>query len=56
MASTTTNIVAIIAAIFIPPLGVFLHEGLSSRFWICLVLTLLFFVPGLIYALYVILK
>ncbi len=56
MAAAASNLVHIIAAVFIPPLGVLLHEGLSSRFWICLVLTLLFFVPGLIYALYVILK
>ena len=56
MATTSANLVHIIAAIFLPPLGVLLHEGLTSRFWICVVLTLIFFVPGLIYALYIILK
>lgn len=55
-ASTSNNLVAIIVAIFLPPVGVAIHEGITTRFWICLVLTLLFFLPGLIYALYVILN
>ena len=54
MAAAGTSIVQIIVAIFLPPVAVALHEGLSSRFWICLVLTLIFFLPGMIYALYVI--
>jgi uncharacterized membrane protein YqaE (UPF0057 family) len=46
----------VICAILIPPLGVYLHEGeINSRFWIDLILTLLFYVPGLIYALIVVL-
>ncbi|MEL6923532.1 MAG: YqaE/Pmp3 family membrane protein [Bacteroidota bacterium] len=56
MSSTTTNLVAVIAAVFIPPLGVALDRGINQQFWISLILTLLFFVPGLIYSLYVILK
>lgn len=54
--SANSNLVAIIVAIFLPPVGVAIHEGITTRFWICLVLTLIFFVPGLIYALYVILN
>lgn len=50
------SIVEIIFAILIPPLGVFLHEGeINSKFWIDLLLTLLFFLPGMIYALVVVL-
>jgi uncharacterized membrane protein YqaE (UPF0057 family) len=46
----------VICAILIPPLGVYLHEGeINSKFWIDLLLTLLFYVPGLVYALIVIL-
>ena len=56
MAATTSNLIAIIAAIFLPPLGVFIDQGLTSKFWICVVLTLIFFLPGMIYALYVILR
>jgi len=48
------SIVEIILAIFLPPLAVFLHDGLGSTFWISLLLTLLFFIPGVIYALLVV--
>jgi uncharacterized membrane protein YqaE (UPF0057 family) len=48
--------VQVICAILLPPLGVYLHEGeLNGRFWISLLLTLLFYVPGLIYALIIVL-
>lgn len=48
--------VQVIVAILLPPLGVYLHEGeINSRFWISLLLTLLFYLPGLIYALVIIL-
>lgn len=43
-------LVALIFAIILPPLGVAIYEGITSRFWICLLLTLLFFLPGIIYA------
>ena len=45
----------IILAIFIPPLAMLLYDGVTSRFWISLLLTLLFFLPGMIYTLVVIL-
>ena len=46
----------VIVAILLPPLGIYLHEGeINSKFWIGLLLTLLFYLPGLIYALVVIL-
>jgi uncharacterized membrane protein YqaE (UPF0057 family) len=43
----------IIAALLLPPLAVFLEEGLSRNFWIDAVLTCLAFVPGIIFALLV---
>jgi uncharacterized membrane protein YqaE (UPF0057 family) len=47
----------IIIAILLPPLAMFLYEGsATNRFWLSLVLTLLFYVPGLVYTLYVILS
>ena len=49
------DIIRIIVAIFVPPLGVFLQVGLGRDFWINLILTLLFYIPGLIHALYIIL-
>jgi uncharacterized membrane protein YqaE (UPF0057 family) len=49
-----TNIIEIILAVLLPPLAVFLHEGINNRFWISLLLTILFFIPGVIYALLVV--
>jgi len=46
-------IVLVILAIFIPPLSVFLAKGLGSDFWLDLLLTILFWVPGVIFALLV---
>jgi len=49
------KILLIVLTVLLPPLGVAIHSGLSSPFWISLVLTLLFYLPGLIYSLYIIL-
>lgn len=42
----------LIAAVLLPPLGAYLSRGLRSEFWIATGLTVLGFVPGVIYALY----
>ena len=47
------ELLTLVATILLPPLGVAMKKGLSSDFWINLILTLLFFVPGLIHAVYV---
>ncbi len=47
------ELITLIATILIPPLGVALKKGLSTDFWINLILTLLFFIPGLIHGIYV---
>jgi len=44
----------VLAALIFPPLGVFLQVGLGGVFWVNLILTLLFYVPGSIHALWVI--
>lgn len=49
------EILKIILAILLPPLGAFLQVGLSTHFWINLVLTLLGYIPGIIHALWLIL-
>ncbi|HEY1112088.1 MAG TPA: YqaE/Pmp3 family membrane protein [Chitinophagaceae bacterium] len=52
----TNTILLVILAILLPPLAVYLHEGaINNRFWISLLLTLLFWIPGVIYALIIIL-
>ena len=56
MPVTATDPIKILFAIIIPPVGVFMEVGLGTHFWINLVLTLLGYIPGIIHALYVILK
>lgn len=54
---STNQVLLIILAIILPPLAVYLHEGeINNKFWLDLILTLLFFLPGVIYALIVVLK
>ena len=48
-------ILLVILAILIPPLAVFLARGIGTEFWISLILTLLFYFPGMIYSLLVVL-
>ena len=50
------DIIRIILAIFLPPVGVFLQVGLRAPFFINILLTLLGYIPGIIHALYVIIK
>lgn len=53
---STNTLLLVILAILLPPLAVYLHEGvINSKFWISLLLTFLFFIPGVIYALIVVL-
>lgn len=56
MPFTCSDIIKIIAAIILPPLGVFLETGCNSSFFISILLTILGYIPGIIYALYVILR
>lgn len=52
----TNTLLLVILAILLPPLAVYLHQGeINTKFWISLILTLLFWLPGVIYALIVIL-
>jgi uncharacterized membrane protein YqaE (UPF0057 family) len=50
------DVVRIILAIIIPPVGVFLQVGIGLHFWLNIVLTICGYVPGIIHALYVVLK
>ena len=44
-----------IVAILLPPLAVYLHQGeINTKFWISLILSLIFWIPGVVYALLVI--
>ncbi len=50
------DVVRIICAIILPPLGVFLQVGIGPQFWINILLTLLGYIPGIVHAVWVIAK
>jgi uncharacterized membrane protein YqaE (UPF0057 family) len=50
------DILRLIFAIILPPLGVFLQVGFGKHFWINILLTLFGYVPGIIHAVWVIVK
>ena len=50
------SVAAIVAALLLPPLGVFLDQGITATFWIAVVLTCLAFIPGVAFALFTVLR
>jgi len=44
------KLLKIICCIFLPPLAAFLQVGLGLHFWINLLLSLFFYVPGIVHA------
>jgi uncharacterized membrane protein YqaE (UPF0057 family) len=54
--ASDNQVLAIIFAIIIPPVGVLIKEKgqVTTKFWISLLLTLLFWLPGAIYSLLVV--
>jgi uncharacterized membrane protein YqaE (UPF0057 family) len=51
------DVIRIIVAIFIPPLGVFLQVGFGLDFWINLLLTIFgFYILGIVHAVWIIAK
>lgn len=50
------GVASVVAAILLPPLGIFLARGLGTEFWVGTLLTILFWVPGIIFALTVVLR
>ena len=48
------DVLRILIAILLPPLGVFLEVGLGLHFWINLILTFLGYIPGIIHAVWII--
>lgn len=56
MPVTGTDIFKVIFAILLPPVGVFMEVGFKGHFWLNILLTILGYIPGIIHALYVIVK
>jgi uncharacterized membrane protein YqaE (UPF0057 family) len=51
----TNTLLMVIIAILLPPVAVFLKKGAGMELVIGIVLTILFYIPGIIYALLVVL-
>ncbi|TPW31373.1 YqaE/Pmp3 family membrane protein [Pararhizobium mangrovi] len=50
------DLIRIIFAIILPPVGVFMQVGLGKQFWLNILLTLLGYIPGIVHAVWVIAK
>jgi len=50
---STADLIRVVASVILPPLGVFLQEGLGKHFWINVLLTLLGYIPGLVHAVWI---
>jgi uncharacterized membrane protein YqaE (UPF0057 family) len=50
------DLLRIVAAVLLPPLGVFLQVGIGKQFWINILLTILGYIPGIVHAVWVIAK
>lgn len=54
--SEMSKLLLVIIAILLPPLAVGLKAGVGGALILNIILTILFYIPGLLHALYVILK
>lgn len=50
------ELLKIILAIILPPVGVFLQVGIGKHFWLNIILTFLGYIPGIVHAIWVIAK
>lgn len=48
------DLIRIILAVILPPLGVFMQVGLRKHFWLNILLTILGYVPGIVHAIWII--
>ena len=48
------DVIRIICAILLPPLGVFLQVGVGGQFWLNVLRPLLGYIPGIVHAVWII--
>ncbi|UYG06078.1 YqaE/Pmp3 family membrane protein [Halomonas sp. M4R1S46] len=48
------DVIRILFAIFLPPVGVFLQVGFGLHFWLNILLTLMGYIPGIVHAVWII--
>lgn len=51
---TGGDVLRLVLAVLLPPLGVFSQVGLGLHFWLNILLTLLGYIPGIIHAVWII--
>jgi uncharacterized membrane protein YqaE (UPF0057 family) len=49
-----SNLLRVLLAILLPPVGVFFTVGLGGQFWLNILLTLLGYIPGIVHAVWII--
>lgn len=50
------DLIRVLVAILLPPLGVFLQVGIGKHFWLNILLTILGYIPGIVHAVWIIAK
>lgn len=50
------DLIRILVAIILPPLGIFLQVGIGGAFWLNILLTLLGYIPGIVHTVWIIAK
>jgi len=50
------DLIRVLLAVFLPPVAVFLEVGLGVHFWINVLLTILGYLPGMIHAIWIIVR
>ena len=48
------DLIRLLFAILLPPVGVFLQVGFGAQFWLNILLTLLGYIPGIVHAVWII--
>lgn len=56
MSDGSKDLIRILFAILLPPIGVVMQVGVTKHFWINILLTILGYVPGIVHAVYIIAK
>ena len=51
--TSTSDLLRVLLSVLLPPLGVFLQEGIGAQFWLNVLLTLFGYVPGLVHAVWI---
>lgn len=56
MSTESISLIRVILAIFLPPIAAFLQVGISAHLFINIVLTILGGIPGMVHALWLVVK